>query len=192
MKRLFIAIKIKPDSIFLEQFRELKEALKHDSIKWVEEHNIHITLKFLGETDESRIPAIGRALDRVARETKVFRFSLEGLGIFGSKYDPRVIWTAIKPYEVLARLMEKVHQALEAEGFERDRQNLVPHLTLGRIKSLKDKKLFHEVIGEFSDIASEPITAAGMILFESILKKEGPEYRMIQAHSFQFAMSNEQ
>ena len=185
MKRLFIAIKIKPDAEFMEQFRELKDALRHEPVKWVEEHNIHITLKFLGETAEERIPAIGEALDKVAKSTKVFRFSLQGLGLFGSKYDPRVIWTAITPYESLVSLMQEVHTALENAGFERDRQNLVPHLTLGRIKFLRDKKLFHETLADFKGIASSPMTAGGMILFESILKKEGPEYRMIQAHPFQ-------
>ena len=121
----------------------------------------------------------------MARSTKVFRFSLEGLGIFGSKYEPRVLWTSITPYDKLVSLMEEVHGALEKAGFERDRQNLVPHLTLGRIKFLRDKKLFHETLADFKGIASAPLTAGGMILFESILKKEGPEYRMIQAHPFQ-------
>ena len=184
MKRLFIAIKIKPDADFTERFRELKQAVKHEPVKWVEEHNIHITLKFLGETDEQFIPGIGEALHAVAGRTKTFRFSLQGLGIFGSKYEPRVLWTAIRPHEALASLMKSVHDAMGPLGFEKDRQNLVPHLTLGRIKFLRDKKLFQETVGEFSDISSSPMTAAGMILFESILKKEGPEYRMIQAHPF--------
>jgi 2'-5' RNA ligase len=184
MKRLFIAIKIKPDDAFMQQFRELKEALKHEPIKWVEEHNIHITLKFLGETEEAVIPAIGEALHAVAGRTKPFRFSLEGLGIFGSKYEPRVLWTAIQPYDTLAALMLTVHDAMKPLGFEKDRQNLVPHLTLGRIKFLRDKKGFHETVADFKEMASAPMTAAGMILFESILKKEGPEYLMIQAHPF--------
>lgn len=184
MKRLFIAIRIKPDPDFMDQFRELKTALGHESIKWVEERNIHITLKFIGETGEERIPAIGKALDGVAQSVNAFRFSLKGVGIFGSRYDPRVIRTGIEPYEPLASLMQRVHDALEQAGFERDRQNLVPHLTLGRIRILKDKKLFHEILQEFSDLESLPLTAAGMILYESILKKEGPEYHMIQAHSF--------
>ena len=185
MKRLFIAIKIKPDAEFMQQFRELKDTLRHESVKWVEEQNIHITLKFLGETAEDRIPAIGEALDAVARQTKVFRFSLTGLGIFGSTYEPRVLWTKVHPAEPLLALMESVHNALVPAGFERDRQNLVPHLTLGRIRSLRDKKLFREMVEDHRDIESAPITGAGMILFESILKKEGPEYRMIQAHPFQ-------
>jgi 2'-5' RNA ligase len=185
MKRLFIAIKIKPDDAFMQQFRELKDALKHEPIKWVEEHNIHITLKFLGETNEKVIPAIGEALHVVAGRTKTFRFSLEGLGIFGSKYEPRVLWTAIQPYDMLVSQMRAVHDAMEPLGFEKDRQNLVPHLTLGRIKFLRDKKLFHETVDEFKEMTSTLLTAAGMILFESILKKEGPEYRMIQAHPFQ-------
>ena len=140
----------------MHQFRLLKEGLKHEPIKWVEEHNIHITLKFLGETSEEVIPAIGEALHAVAGQTKAFRFSLRGLGIFGSKHEPRVLWTAIQPYETLAALMLSVHDAMVPVGFEKDRQNLVPHLTLGRIKFLHDKKLFHETVADFSEMVSAP------------------------------------
>lgn len=185
MKRLFIAIKLKPDPAFMDQFRTLKEALGQESIKWVEEHNIHITLKFLGDTDEQALPRIGEALDAVARSVTAFRFSLEGLGIFGSSYRPKVIWIGINPYDPVASLMRNVHDALEKAGFEKDRQNLVPHLTLGRIKILQDKKRFRATLDKHRKMASLPLTAAGMILYESILKKEGPEYKMIQAHTFQ-------
>src|SRR5512138_131071 len=133
-KRLFIAIKIVPDRGFLEDFRELKSMLRHESVKWVEEHNIHVTLKFLGETEEKKIPAIVDAVLQVAGKTRPFGFSLQGLGVFGSSYNPKVVWTGIEPYQHLVELMRQVHEALEPLGFPRDRQNLVPHLTLGRVK----------------------------------------------------------
>ena len=184
MKRLFTAIKVRPDDAFLRQYKELRLSLLNEKIKWVEEYNIHITLKFLGETDEKRIPAIGEALTLVADNTKSFSFMLKGLGIFGSRYDPRVIWTGIEPYDELAGLMEKVHASLEKAGFERDRQNLVPHLTLGRIKFLQDKPSFQKKTDAHKSIISQPIPARAMILFESILKKEGPVYKEIRIFPF--------
>lgn len=179
-KRLFIAIKIHPDPSFMNKFRQLKTELRHEKIKWVEEHNIHLTLKFLGETDEEQIPLINAGLEKIAGKTSSFSFILKTLGIFGSSYEPRVIWTGIEPYEQLVVLMKRVHETMRGVGFEPDRQNLVPHLTLGRIKFLKDRHLFQDVLERYCGIESNELKADSMILFESILKKEGPEYRALK------------
>ena len=176
MKRLFVAIKINPDKAFLDQLLKLNSQLRHEKIKWVEKHNIHVTLKFLGETEEERIPDINRVLEEMAADINVFSFSLQKLGIFGSAYDPRVVWVGIEPYADLASIMKILRDKLSVIGFEPDRQNLVPHLTLGRIKFLKDKKLFQQIIDQNKEISSQEITVDRIILFESILKKEGPVY----------------
>jgi 2'-5' RNA ligase len=184
MKRLFAAIKIEPDPEFLDQFHEFKYRLQHERIKWVEEQNIHITLKFFGETEEKRIPDINRVLEEVAADINVFSFSLQKLGVFGSSYDPRVVWVGIDPYADLASIMKILREKLSVIGFEPDRQNLVPHLTLGRIKFLKDKKLFQQIIDQNKKISSQEITVDRFILFESILKKEGPVYLALQSFPF--------
>jgi 2'-5' RNA ligase len=184
MKRLFIAIKVTPDEGFLIGFRELKRDLRHERIKWVEENNIHITLKFLGETDEKLVPAIAATLRNTAGDFARFSFSLTGTGIFGSRYDPRVVWCGIEPYKQLQDLMKRIHQDMGLHGFEPDRQNLVPHLTLGRIKFLQDKQLFQSVLEAHRDIQSDPVHAKEFILYESILKKEGPVY--IDLERFRF------
>jgi 2'-5' RNA ligase len=181
MKRLFAAIKISPDTVFLDQFRKLSSQLHHERIKWVEEHNIHVTLKFFGETAEERIPEIAGALAGIAAETAVFSFSLRGLGIFGSRYDPRVVWVGIEPYANLVTIMNVIRSKMAELGFEADRQNLVPHLTLGRIKLLRDKDMFRQIIDRNKAIASAEITVDRFILFESILKKEGPVYLALQS-----------
>jgi RNA 2',3'-cyclic 3'-phosphodiesterase len=180
MKRLFTAIEVHPGTAFMDQFRKLKLQLGHEGIKWVEEHNVHITLKFLGETEESRIPGICRVLEEVASVTDGFSFSLKNLGIFGSSYDPRVIWVGIEPFNDLASLMRVIRERMASVGFEPDRQNLVPHLTLGRIKFINDKKRFREIIAQNKGICSDEFRADRIILFESILKKEGPEYLVLQ------------
>lgn len=182
MKRLFAAIKVNPDEQFLDKYHKIQTLLQYERIKWVEENNIHITLKFFGETEESKIPEIKRFLSDVAANTDVFSFSLQNLGVFGSSYDPRVVWVGIKPYENLVSIMKTINTKLEPIGYKPDRQNLVPHLTLGRIKFLKDKKLFGQIIDQNSNITLNDISADYFILFESILKKEGPLY--LALHNF--------
>jgi 2'-5' RNA ligase len=180
MKRLFAALKINPNKEFLDAFRILKIQLRHERIRWVEEHNIHVTLKFFGETDEKKIPDIIRILEEIAGKTPDFTFSLKNLGIFGSSYDPRVIWVGIEPFEELAALMKVARDKMAAIGFEPDRQNLVPHLTLGRIKSVNDKDLFQSILDQNKKISSGEMKAGQIILYESILKKEGPVYAALQ------------
>jgi len=191
MKRLFAAIKITPDIKFLEQIHALEEGLQHERIKWVENQNIHITLKFFGETDEKIIPGIVAALKNVSGSSSAFTFFLKNLGIFGSSYDPRVVWVGIEPYQELVNLMKKIQQELIPLGFGPDRQNLVPHLTLGRIKGLKDKQLFQRTIDRYSAISSSDLPAESFILYESILKKDGPTYTTLETFKLTKADNSE-
>ncbi len=71
---------------------------------------------------------------------------------------------------------------MDVIGFARDRQNFVPHLTLGRIKNLTDKPRFQEVIGKIPQKAYIHKSVTELLLYESILHKDGPKYRVI--HSF--------
>ena len=176
MKRLFAALKIHPDDDFLVKYRELKQSLRHEQIKWVEEHNIHVTLKFFGETEPGVIPGICDVLKNRGVITPSIDLQLKGTGIFGSSYAPKVIWLGIEPYAEISMLMQQIHGDLKSIGFEPDRQNLVPHLTLGRIRSLDDKVIFNRTLERFKGISSEPVHIGEMILFESILRREGPEY----------------
>ena len=150
--------------------------MRHEQIKWVEEHNIHVTLKFFGETEPGVIPGICDVLKNRGVITPSIDLQLKGTGIFGSSYAPKVIWLGIEPYAEISMLMQQIHGDLKSIGFEPDRQNLVPHLTLGRIRSLDDKVIFNRTLERFKGISSEPVHIGEMILFESILRREGPEY----------------
>lgn len=111
-------------------------------------------------------------------------FSLSGIGIFGSRYQPRVIWAGIKPYEPLALLMANIQKEMERFGFDPGRQNIVPHLTLGRVKFLKDKQQFQRLIDANKEIQSDPITIKEYILYESILHREGSQYIALKMFPF--------
>ena len=154
----------------------MKQELQHEQIKWVEEKNIHVTLKFFGETEEQKIPGISAVLKKRASNTPSIDLHLTGLGIFGSSYAPKVVWVGMEPYVELSQLMKNLVDDLKTAGFEPDRQNLVPHLTLGRIKFLGDKIIFRRTMDLYKDISSSRIHLGEVTLFESILHREGPEY----------------
>jgi RNA 2',3'-cyclic 3'-phosphodiesterase len=176
MKRLFAAIKIHPSAEFLRVSSLLRNSLQHEHITWVDSKNTHLTLKFFGETDEARIPAIRDALAAACSKSGIFTINIHRTGIFGSRYDPRVIWFGIDPEPGLDLLWKNTISELQLAGWETDRQNLVPHLTVGRIRDLKEKDLFQKILGTYREIQLQQETVTRVILYESILKREGPTY----------------
>ncbi len=98
------------------------------------------------------------------------------LSIFGSRYDPKVIWFGIEKNSVLEDLVQNIFTELTKCGWEKDRQNFVPHLTIGRIKELNDKPLFQKIVSKYNTVEIQDENVTEIILYESILRREGPLY----------------
>lgn len=182
MKRLFAAVKIHPSPEFLKLYNNLRTNLRFADIKWVRPEIIHVTLKFFGETEAQKIPGISRVLKEVAGRHDRFTAELVNVGIFGSSYDPRVIWFGMQKAEPLKLLGEDVLRSMEQIGWERDRQNFVPHLTIARIKHVPDKKLFQKCIDENKNAFIQEVSVAEFHLYESILQREGPVYKVLETY----------
>ena len=101
MKRIFIAVKVVPDSNFTGHISSVKSRLSGESIKWTDPGNIHITLAFLGNTQEIVIPLIENMLKEKCSDFGSFAVLLSGFGVFKSLRDPRIIWTGIEQSEKL-------------------------------------------------------------------------------------------
>ncbi len=183
MKRLFVAVKIHPDRHFEGIYGELRKKLILDKIKWVELQNLHLTLKFLGKTSEENFSRIHSVLQEVVARHFCFELSLQTAGIFGSRYDPRIIWLGTNQNQELTILGEDVLNSLDAAGFPRDRQNFVPHLTLGRIKQLTNKKYFQEIILQYHEMFFQKLAVEQFFLYESILNPAGPVYRILKSYN---------
>jgi RNA 2',3'-cyclic 3'-phosphodiesterase len=179
MKRLFAAIKIHPSDRYISIFNEISSSLRHERIKWVEPDNMHLTLKFFGETDEEQIPAINLALANAVAKSKPFSFKIANTGIFGSHYDPKVIWFGIEKQSELDSLAKNIFSELGKSGWQPDRQNFVPHLTIGRIKEIKDKPLFQQIMSKYNTLEIQVENVVEIVLYESILLREGPVYKKV-------------
>jgi len=177
VKRIFIGIKIEPDGTLLRMINSLKAVLVNDKINWVDQANIHITLAFLGDTEEERITVAAIMLRQVCQGFGVFSFNLSGAGVFKNFHDPRVIWTGIDNSAELGRLNHLVVTGLRDTGFSIEDRPFKPHITIGRIKSIKDPDLLRRALERYRDITFQNVSVREVILFESILKPGGPEYK---------------
>ncbi|NCA86822.1 MAG: RNA 2',3'-cyclic phosphodiesterase [Clostridia bacterium] len=182
MKRIFAAVKIAPDANFISIYTQLKAALRHDRINWVPLQNVHLTLKFFGEVPDEQIEAIDETLRQASERHKPFGMQLFGTGIFGSSYDPHVVWFGIRQSEQISALASDVLDAVVPLGFPRDRQNFRPHLTIGRIKRIADKNIFQQAIHKYSDTSIQEIKVESFELIESKLLPEGPVYTVLERY----------
>lgn len=182
MKRLFVAIKIIPQKELLKAFRDIQKRCFAGKIKWVDPDLFHLTLKFLGDTPEDKIEPVSEVLEEVTEETAGFSFDLAGLGIFGSSYRPRIIRVNVEKGGQLEILGNELLNRFDDVGFKRDRQNFVPHLTLGRIKQVSDKKLLQKTVSDYGSVFFQTVRVKTVILYESILHSSGPEYIILKEY----------
>lgn len=176
MKRIFIAVKIEPADTLFEMFSAIKMALKDERIKWTDPGNFHLTLAFLGETEEDRIKVVSDMLKKVSSRYSEFDINLKGAGIFKSIHDPKVIWTGFVPSDLLDDLFASVKEGLNVAEIRIDARNFNPHLTLGRIKSIKEKEILKTLLNKYQDYEIQKQHISEIILYESLLFPSGPVY----------------
>lgn len=176
MKRIFIAIKIEAGMELQRMTTNLKALLGNESIKWVDFRNLHLTLVFLGDTDKRRIASLINLLNDKCSGFGEFEFTLAGTGVFRNFRDPRVIWAGINQHKELIRLSEIIINALMEKGYDFDEKPLRPHITLGRIKSIRDIQNLKKIMEKYCNVELQIVNVKEVILFESILKQTGPIY----------------
>jgi 2'-5' RNA ligase len=177
MKRVFIAVKVYPGSELLRMITSLKALLGKEKIKWVEPANIHLTLVFLGDTEEKKIKIVTGMLKERCAGFNEFELTLAGAGIFKNYKDPRVIWAGIGSAEKLVMLNNIITEGLRENGFGTEERQFNPHLTLGRIKSIGNSENLKSALEKYSDVEFQRVEVKEVILFESILMKTGPVYK---------------
>jgi len=176
--RGFIAVEIKttPEIIAFE-----KELTKTNAdIKLVEPENIHITLKFLGDTDEQKIDAIEQAIKESVEGIPPFSITLKGTGVFPNQHYMKVLWigmTETGSLETIARILD---EKLSALGFKKENREFSPHLTIGRIRTARNKEQLIKIIGQYT--AKEFMTqqVETITLKKSDLTPKGPLYTTLR------------
>jgi 2'-5' RNA ligase len=150
------------------------------SIRWVRDRGLHLTLKFLGQVPEERLPEIFASVEKALAGHSPFHFRLSGMGGFPNLRRPRVLWIGVPDgHKELLGLAKSVEQALIPCGFPPERRPFFPHLTVGRIKSPQSTRAVLERLPEI-DYASVPIAADAVKVMKSDLKPTGAEYSALK------------
>ncbi len=183
--RLFIAIELPPE--IKDALGQLQVQLNASgaNVKWVEPQNIHLTLKFLGDTDDKEIDAIMRILEEVAGEKMDFTIRISSLGAFPSLDSIRVIWAGIDQGDTIAcQIAKDLEERIAYIGIAKEKRPFSSHITIGRTKSsLNPGKLARDIgilekalEGKNLEFRVQKIT-----LFKSTLTPKGPVYEALKA-----------
>ncbi|MEA2030455.1 MAG: RNA 2',3'-cyclic phosphodiesterase [candidate division Zixibacteria bacterium] len=179
--RLFIALPLTQQA--KQKLSDILSELRQygGKVKWVNPEIIHLTVRFLGDTDENVVGDLGDLLDKIASDYEPIETTIDSLGGFPNLKQPRVIWAGLAdgpPVESCAELTEKVEQAVRYFGFLPDNKRFRPHLTLGRVKGSKGlSNLLDQIIDYRLDPI--PLTLDRICLFKSTLTPRGPIYECL-------------
>ena len=179
MKRTFVAIRINISKQTAEFFNDIKFQLKDEKIKWVDPWNMHLTLFFLGDTEEKLIPEISEELKLELKGIKSFKLKCKKLGLFKNINNPRVLWFGLEKKQALLELKQKVDNVIKSFGYESENKKFVPHLTLGRIKFLKNRKFLESLVEKYKDQMIQEFKVNEIIFYESKLTQKRPVYSVL-------------
>lgn len=182
--RVFCAIELPPQTRIrlLEHIERLRALVPEVRASWSRESNIHLTLKFLGETPQRLVRKFDSALSRAASGIAPFPILITGSGVFPRPRDPRVLWIGISDTSgELAKLHSQLEAASEQEGFPREARPFHPHLTLARLRAREGAR---EIRRAHEDLifAPEKFTVNEVLLIRSELSSKGSRYSTISKH----------
>ncbi len=176
--RTFIAVDVAPSIIGLAQKQIRQLQAFGAEYKWVDPKNMHLTLKFLGNIRDHEIPEICQRVERVVREVPPISLTVVGLGAFPKLERPRVIWMGIDAgKQELVELQRAIDEGLRPMGFQYEKNDFQPHITLGRVAS---GSIWTEQLQQF--LADQETAKFGgfeideVIVYSSFVDRFGPTY----------------
>jgi RNA 2',3'-cyclic 3'-phosphodiesterase len=198
--RTFIAIELPPAvrAKLIEHVARLRRELPDARASWSREHNLHLTLKFLGNVPVSEIAKLSDAVERAVSRVRPFELTVSGCGVFPPKGRPNVLWIGVSEPPVLredipselqdAGELRLLHEQVENEcsklGFPREQRAFHPHLTVARLRKTGGERRLgnaHKTLA----FPSATFPVSEVVVFKSELLREGSKHTAISRHSLQ-------
>lgn len=182
--RIFCAIELPPDAqtAVLDHISAIKKDATDFRATWARETNLHLTIKFAGNTPEDRVASFSACIARAASAFAPFTIRLEGTGVFPERGAARVLWIGVNDESGNLRGLEAaVEKECEQERFSGEDRAFHPHLTLARVRNPHDGFALAKIHKTF---AFEPITIAvnELQVIRSELSPQGSKYTTVSRH----------
>ena len=195
--RTFVAIEL-PESVrqrlvarqrWLEQ--QLIESGAGGVVRWTATDNLHLTLRFLGETSVAQQAALAAAFTSLAMQAMPLEFSLHQLGCFPTFRHPSIVWIDLRgTLEALQQLQTAIETIAQASGFLPEERPFTPHLTIGRARRDTAPATLQQAGSVLHRLAAAPgaeqptFTVSQFVLMQSDLRPARPTYTPLGAYRF--------
>jgi 2'-5' RNA ligase len=185
--RLFIAIEL-PSSVrqsVQHHINQLRQAVPDARAGWIRAENLHLTIKFLGDTPVAKVEALSQAAERAAHQISPFKLVIGDCGAFPARGQPRVLWIGINdPTNNLTKLSRTLEDECANAGFAREGRPFHPHLTIARVRQPHGARRLAELHREIG-FAPVSVNIRDLCLIRSELKSEGSRYTVLSRQEFQ-------
>ncbi len=178
MFRGFISVDI-GDALKVEELINQLESVDAD-LKFVETENIHLTLKFLGDTNDDLVTKIKGVMEESVKGIGPFTIKFKGAGVFPSPKYLRVVWVGIEDPSKLETIAKSLDEKLVPLGFRRDEHGFSPHVTIARVKSAKNKDKVNAIVDKNANYEYNDFKVTELKLKKSVLSPKGPTYSTIE------------
>jgi len=179
--KLFLAVDVGSDIRNYAVLMQQTLAKTGAAVKWVEPHNLHVTLNFLGDVDDRDMHTVCRAVTAVAANEPGFALSIAGIGAFPTVRRPKTIWGGIaEGNDSLKRLYDTLEPKFLALGlYRKEERGYTPHLTLGRGKDESEEGLLAAEIAKHATWHGGEEFIDEVMIYSSELTRDGPVYALV-------------
>ena len=178
--RLFLALPIEKQ--ILDALAGVVDKLRgsRGPVRWVRPEGMHLTLKFLGDTEEERVAPLVEAVSGVTSKIPPFPISVTGAGAYPNLRRPRVLWAGVvENSSTLKRLVKNMEEEVEKLGWEREKRVFSPHITIGRVKGNMNIARLTTAVKEIKDEHWGDQEVGEVVLYSSELKPGGAVYEKV-------------
>lgn len=182
--RTFIALVLPAEvrRLLTHALRELDALTEPGSVRWVKPEHLHLTVKFLGDTPEPMVPAVGDLLQEIGGRVRAPELYLVGLGAFPAIERPRVLWAGLGgDVDGVFALFRMLEEGLSGLGIPREARPLSPHITLGRVRDRMRAPALSQVSAAVTSahLESPVFRSEELVFFRSMLTPWGPIYEAL-------------
>ncbi|WP_276299674.1 RNA 2',3'-cyclic phosphodiesterase [Halorussus lipolyticus] len=180
--RLFVSIDL-PDEFTPEVEAVQDEFAEASGLNFTDPEQAHVTLKFLGDVSQGKLPRVKNAIRRAVDSSGVepFEATYEDLGVFPDLGYIQVVWLGVgEGSDEMGVLHENIEREVTRLGFDPEDHEFTPHATLARMEHAGGKELVQEKVEELSPtVGTTEVTEVR--LTESVLTDDGPEYSTVES-----------
>jgi len=177
-RRIFIGVPVKLDEDFNCDLQDLRYALAGNRITWVNQLNMHITIHFLGDLNTIELNQLLTDFNRFDFSGSI-SLQVSGLDIFGTLYQPKVLFARVKDEQEWQHLYDLVFEKFNLPNLNIEKKPYKPHLTLGRIRQVFDQNSFKNIADDFKNGFKLYQDKLWICVYESHLTPEGSRYTIL-------------